>query len=120
MLAIHNRFGWISRRMQCAGSLGSLWLVLCTVGCSICPSPYDYDYGTYGTKTPRTNMRHGRVGSILSEGVYGASQDVSSQGMEIDAVVIDQGYIEELPGELYSDEMVVEPGPIRSGEIIIQ
>lgn len=108
MLAIHNRFGWISRWVQCAGSLASLWLVLCTVGCSICPSPYDYDYGTYGTKTPRTNMRHGRVGSILS-------QDVA-----IDAAAIDQGYIEELPGELYSDEMVVEPGPIRSGEIIIQ
>jgi len=53
-------------------------------------------------------MRHGRVGSILS-------QDVA-----IDAVAIDQGYTQELPGELYSDEMVVEPGPIRSGEIIIQ
>lgn len=39
-----------------------------TVGCALCSSPYDYDYVTYGSKTPRTNMKCGRVGSPFSDG----------------------------------------------------
>ncbi len=40
---------------------------LCASGCSLCPSPYDYDYGGFVSKTPRSDMRHGRVGSIFSD-----------------------------------------------------
>ena len=36
-------------------------------GCAICPSPYDYDYGGFVEKTPRINMRDGRVGSLFSD-----------------------------------------------------
>ena len=36
-------------------------------GCSLCCSPYTDDYLTHGSRTPRSDMRHGRVGSILSE-----------------------------------------------------
>lgn len=37
------------------------------LGCALCSTPYDYDYVTYGGRTPRTDMRHGRVGSTLSD-----------------------------------------------------
>jgi hypothetical protein len=56
----------------------------------------------------------------LSESVYGTSQALLSEGVPVDGMSIQQGYTEELPGELYSDEIVVGPGQIRSGEIIIQ
>lgn len=49
----------------------ALVLVLGTLawapGCTLCPSPYDADYGGYVTKTPRADMRQGRVGSIFSD-----------------------------------------------------
>lgn len=50
-------------------------------GCSICPSPYDYDYAAFGTKTPRADMRNGRVGSIFSDpGVDGYAVHASHTG----------------------------------------
>jgi hypothetical protein len=36
-------------------------------GCNLCSSPYDHDYGGFVTKTPRADMRYGRVGSIFSD-----------------------------------------------------
>jgi hypothetical protein len=45
-------------------------LVLATLsasGCSLCCSPYNDDYLTYGSRTPRLDMKNGRVGSILSD-----------------------------------------------------
>jgi hypothetical protein len=36
-------------------------------GCTLCCSPYDYDYGGFVSKTPRTDMKNGRVGSIFSD-----------------------------------------------------
>jgi hypothetical protein len=113
MLATDNSLGWMSRQMQWAGIAFCLGMVLCLAGCSICPSPYDYDYGTYGTKTPRTNMRQGRVGSILSESVYGTSQAVSAEGFAIEGQIIEEGYLVE-PYDAMEQE------PIQSGEIIIQ
>lgn len=46
------------------------WLLLATLsatGCSLCCSPYNDDYLTYGSRTPRLDMKNGRVGSILSD-----------------------------------------------------
>ena len=40
---------------------------LSATGCSLCCSPYNDDYLTYGSRTPRLDMKHGRVGSILSD-----------------------------------------------------
>jgi hypothetical protein len=82
--------------------LASLWV--CFAGCSICPSPYDDDYGTYGTKTPRTNMRHGRVGSPLSESAY-AHGDHQVVGF---------------PESVLSEEILDEGMDLGPGEIIIQ
>lgn len=61
-------------------------------GCTLCSAPYDYDYGGFVTKTPRNDMKHGRVGSIfsdpsLSETVVAKSiepQDAHVDGIEID------------------------------------
>ena len=80
-------------------------------GCSICPSPYDYDYGTYGTKTPRTDMRHGRVGSLfsdpaLTQGQLAAPGDYSGYGLD-EPIMLQEGVV--------VDEQIVGPG-----EIIIQ
>jgi hypothetical protein len=33
------------------------------VGCTLCPSPYDCDYGFYGGTWERHDRAHGRVGS---------------------------------------------------------
>ncbi len=53
-----------------------LGLMSSSVGCALCSSPYDYDYVTYGGKTPRDNMRCGRVGSPFSDArVAGLSED---------------------------------------------
>ncbi len=56
-------------------SISRRWLLLVfamlcgstAIGCSLCCSPYDNDYGTFGTRTPRADMRYGRVGSIFSD-----------------------------------------------------
>ena len=116
MLANHSRFHRLSRWIHC-GNFGSFFM--CTLlagftglaGCSICPSPYDYDYGTYGTKTPRTDMRHGRVGSLfsdpaLTQGQLAAPGDYSGYGLD-EPIMLQEGVV--------VDEQIVGPG-----EIIIQ
>jgi len=87
------------------------------LGCSVCPSPYDYDYGTYGTKTPRTDMRHGRVGSVLSDPVYRGGETLVEQGM-ITGGVISEGVISGEPQSVLGSPM---RSPLSSpGEIIIE
>jgi hypothetical protein len=44
-----------------------LTLGLSLSGCSLCCSPYLDDYAAYGSRTPRIDMKHGRVGSIFSD-----------------------------------------------------
>lgn len=36
-------------------------------GCSICCQPHLEDYVAFGSRTPRTNMKYGRVGSPFSD-----------------------------------------------------
>jgi hypothetical protein len=48
-----------------AGCLLAMTLV--SSGCSLCCSPYLDDYSAFGSRTPRIDMKHGRVGSILSD-----------------------------------------------------
>lgn len=96
-------------------------------GCSICPSPYDYDYGAYGTKTPRSDMRHGRVGSLFSDPRYVGSEQGGSPHNSGSVHYGEYG----LNGEvIYEDSMdsqgviideVITEGPSLSpGQIIIQ
>lgn len=119
MLAKH----YVWNRAKGAMLLG--WLTASCLGCSVCPSPYDYDYGTYGTKTPRTDMRHGRVGSVLSDPVYRGGEALVEQGMITEGVIsegmITEGMITEgvfsegvISDEIISDEIISEG--IISGE----
>lgn len=72
------------------------------VGCSLCPSPYDCDYGGFGSRTPRTDMRNGRVGSIFSDpALVGTNStttstlsegDVYYEGEIIDGMPLDSDY----------------------------
>jgi hypothetical protein len=62
----------MSRSQSCSGnplklsSLLLLWSLSCC-GCSICGQPYLDDYVTYGTRTPRPDGTHGRIGSPFSD-----------------------------------------------------
>ncbi len=129
MLAKH----YVWNRAKSSILLG--WLTASCLGCSVCPSPYDYDYGTYGTKTPRTDMRHGRVGSVLSDPVYRGGETLVEQGMITEGVIsegvlsdeiISEGVISGEPQRVLRSPMrspMRSPlrSPLRSpGEIIIE
>lgn len=106
MLAKH----YVWNRAKSSILLG--WLTASCLGCSVCPSPYDYDYGTYGTKTPRTDMRHGRVGSVLSDPVYRGGETLAEPGV-ITEGIISEGVISE---GVISDGVISE-GIISEGVI---
>jgi len=52
-------------------------------GCSLCCSPYLDDYVTFGSKTPRMDMKNGRVGSVFSDPQLMGTHTVSSPSNEI-------------------------------------
>jgi len=121
MLAKHYVWDRAKRTMLLVGLTASC------LGCSVCPSPYDYDYGTYGTKTPRTDMRHGRVGSVLSDPVYRGGETLVEPGMITEGMItegmITGGVISE--GVISGEPQSVLGSPMRSplsspGEIIIE
>lgn len=130
MLAKHHVLNRAKRWMLIGGLSASC------LGCSVCPSPYDYDYGTYGTKTPRTDMRHGRVGSVLSDPVFRGGETLVEPGVMTEGIitegVITEGVITEgiitdgvISGEpqrvLRSPMRAPLRSPLRSqGEIIIE
>ena len=69
-------------------------------GCSLCCSPDTDDYVTYGSRTPRMDMKRGRVGSILSdqsimtETVGTQSNGVGDYGLDsTEEVVVEEGAI---------------------------
>jgi hypothetical protein len=66
-------------------------LLLAFTGCTLCPSPYDYDYGGFVSKTPRTDMRQGRVGSIFSDPGLAETivvESVEPENIDVDGVEI--------------------------------
>lgn len=79
-------------------------------GCSLCCSPYDYQYGTYGTRTPRVDMTNGRVGSTFSDPslISVQQQPITTEYESSDAGVI----VDESVGA-YGDYDVVEDGVIE-------
>ena len=107
-----------------------LGLLSLSLGCSICPSPYDYDYGTYGTKTPRSDMRNGRVGSVFSDpALTGQSSEVVA-GEHVQGTYLPGSY---LPGDGFgvtdgvvgeyewsTEAVPVVPGETVHGQIIIE
>lgn len=109
MLAKHH----VLNRAKCWILIGGL--SASCLGCSVCPSPYDYDYGTYGTKTPRTDMRHGRVGSVLSDPVYRGGEPLVEQGGMTEGVIYEGVTTEEIISEEIISEGIISEGVI-SGE----
>ncbi|MFN7876948.1 MAG: hypothetical protein ACK5PB_16630 [Pirellula sp.] len=64
-------------------------------GCSMCCQPYIDDYAAYGSRTPRTDMAYGRVGSPFSDPAYAMDSSSSVQDVEIiDEHVSTVGYDE--------------------------
>jgi len=49
------------------GLLVALGASVALTGCSICCSPFDYDYPTFGGKHTRATRNFGRVGSVFSD-----------------------------------------------------
>ncbi|MEI8210909.1 MAG: hypothetical protein WCI02_02075 [Planctomycetota bacterium] len=95
-------------------------------GCSICPSPYDMDYSAFGSVTPRTDMRVGRVGSIFSDPAivgYPSRASLShTSGLHGDGEILLEEIADEntlsigpQTGEFYSDEPVIVEGVVVDG-----
>ncbi len=86
--------------------LSILTLFCSSLGCSICANPFDHDYIAFGSRTPRQDMQHGRVGSPFSDPALGGG---ITEGVE----VLDEGYAEILEdadaGPVFMDEPSSEP-----------
>ena len=55
------------RKLYCIGWLS---LVSSSLGCALCCSPDDGNYGAYGGRWQRHDMSSGRVGSAFAEAGY--------------------------------------------------
>lgn len=55
------------RKLHC---IGLLLLVSSSLGCALCCSPDDGNYGAYGGRWQRHDMSHGRVSSAFAEAGY--------------------------------------------------
>ena len=79
-----------------------LMLAFSASGCSLCCSPYTEDYVAFGSRTPRMDMKHGRVGSILSDPqLMGNAYSDSSGGINENVEQIGNPTIEE-------DSMIID------------
>ena len=80
-------------------------------GCSLCCSPYNDDYVTFGSRTPRIDMKKGRVGSILSD-----QQAMSTQQAELVGKEIEEPQYE-IDSTVNENEEVVSIGQRRSESV---
>ena len=64
---------------------------LSATGCSLCCYPYNDDFVTFGSRTPRLDMKHGRVGSNLSDPQLSSHSYASetADGVEYDGDMVD-------------------------------
>ena len=79
-------------------TIATLLLILAfsSSGCSLCCSPYAEDYVAFGSRTPRMDMKHGRVGSTLSDPqLMGNAYSDPSSGINENIEQIDNQVIEE-------------------------
>ncbi len=87
--------------------LSLLAIISSSVGCSLCANPFECDYVTYGSRTPRQNMHYGRVGSPFSDPA------LNGDGLSESVEAIDESYGEILEGAnegpIFMDEPSIEP-----------
>jgi hypothetical protein len=71
-------------------------------GCSFCANPYDDSYAAYGGLRERTDMVHGRVGSVFDpapEIIHEAAQEQSPQPAEPPSEAVPERPTPETPPE---------------------
>ncbi|MCY2980990.1 MAG: hypothetical protein NTU79_20185 [Planctomycetota bacterium] len=96
-----HEFDMNPKRILTIAALLSI-LAFSASGCSLCCSPYTEDYVAFGSRTPRMDMKHGRVGSILSDPqLMGNAYSDSSSGMSENVDQIDNQVIDE-------DSMIID------------
>lgn len=61
------------RKLYCIGLLS---LVSSSLGCALCCSPDDWNYGAYGGRWQRHDMSSGRVSSAFAEAGYDSLGDI--------------------------------------------
>jgi hypothetical protein len=61
------------RTLYCIGLLS---LLSSSLGCAVCCSPDDYNYGTYGGRWQRHDLSSGRVSSAFAEAGYDSMGNV--------------------------------------------
>ena len=75
--------------------IGLLSFVSCSLGCALCCSPDDYNYGAYGGRWQRHDLSGGRVGSAFAEAGFDSLADVVEYEPAAEAAPItDDEYIE--------------------------
>lgn len=80
-------------------------------GCSLCCSPYLDDYAAYGSRTPRMDMKNGRVGSVFSDPQLTSGVITSSDPSFMDEPIVyldDEGNEVELAS---GSKAVMDVGP---------
>jgi hypothetical protein len=100
-------------------SYQTYWLVaslvvsacLASTGCALCSNPFDEDYVTYGSRTPRSDMRHGRVGSPFSDPTTGRTTPMPKlDPLDNDyAEILENADSDRGQGPVFEDEPAVEP-----------
>ncbi len=76
------------RKLYCIGLLS---LVSSSLGCALCCSPDDCNYGAYGGRWQRHDMANGRVSSVFAEAGYDSLGDVTQAASVAEP--------EEIPGD---------------------
>jgi hypothetical protein len=86
----------------------ALLLVFSASGCSLCCSPYADDYVAFGSRTPRMDMKHGRVGSIFSDPQLMGTTTHAESSSEIP-------YVQEFEDSDPQGEIILEGAEISLG-----
>ena len=82
-------------------------LSLTTMGCALCASPHDCKYAAYGGSVARTDLVHGRVGSIIDPA------PVHRVAGETDSDQITPEQLDDATADPYAEET---PTPADPGE----
>lgn len=114
----------LQRTLKDYGIAATLLASATLSGCSICSSPHDMDYTAFGTATPRSDMRCGRVGSIFSDpaivgptaGTTGHSIRSGRHGHAMEEIIVEELsdgetiHIGPHSNDLYSQDSVIIDG----------